>query len=174
MNKAFEEKKTVGALIGRATALSEYVLGHPKVGNLTIGLSVQKHPGDLRKYLKRALTLISDKQDKEPEEEELISVVNELNKWEYWMHFSPLDGAGALYISYYRTCAEIERRQVRVRIGKIIAEERMKKNIKQSELARMAELPPNSIKRIEEGNYNYTIDNLIRVAEVLGLQLTLP
>ena len=54
-------------------------------------------------------------------------------------------------------------------IGKIIAEERMKKGYSQEDLAELIGCQPNSISRWENGETTMKIDSLQKIAIVLGV-----
>ena len=59
----------------------------------------------------------------------------------------------------------------RIEIGKALNEARMKDGISIRALATLADLSKNNVVRILEGRYNYTIDNLFRVAMALGMDI---
>jgi len=66
---------------------------------------------------------------------------------------------------------EYERLRPRYEMIRQIIESRIEGNITQEELARRIGTQKSNISRLESGNYNPTVDFLIRVAEGLGKEL---
>ena len=58
-------------------------------------------------------------------------------------------------------------------IGKTIQQRRKELKITQSSLAELAEISINTLYKIERGEANPTLDVLQKIADVLGLELTL-
>ena len=58
-------------------------------------------------------------------------------------------------------------------IGLQIKERRKALRIKQSDLAELADVSVNTLYRIEKGQANPTLDVLNKLADILGLQITL-
>jgi len=58
-------------------------------------------------------------------------------------------------------------------IGKTIQQRRKELKITQSSLAELAEISINTLYKIERGEANPTLDILQKIADVLGLELTL-
>lgn len=61
----------------------------------------------------------------------------------------------------------------KIQLGERIKAERIAKAISIRSLSEMVGISKNNIIRIEEGKYNYTIDNLNKIATVLGLNISL-
>ena len=59
------------------------------------------------------------------------------------------------------------------KLGKTIRERRKTLGITQVHLAELAEVNPNTIIRIENGKINPTIQVIDRIAEILGMELSL-
>lgn len=64
-------------------------------------------------------------------------------------------------------------RETRRRIGQQLKEARMAQNISVRSLAEQSGVDKSSICRIEAGRLNVGIDNLSRLAEIIGLKLVL-
>lgn len=60
----------------------------------------------------------------------------------------------------------------RAEIGQTIRKARTAKGLSIRELAKIADMSKNNIERIENGAYNYTIDNLNAIASALDITLT--
>ena len=65
----------------------------------------------------------------------------------------------------------MERENERKRIGKRIEELRIAKGLSQEELSLAAGLQRSHIFRIEQGRYNFQLDTLAAIAEVLGKKI---
>lgn len=62
-------------------------------------------------------------------------------------------------------------RLARIRIGSVIRETREYRGLSIRDLAEMVDMSKNNVHRIEQGRYNYTIDNLLIIARALDLDL---
>lgn len=65
----------------------------------------------------------------------------------------------------------MERENERKRIGKRIEELRIAKGLTQEQLSLAAGLQSSHILRIEQGRYNFQLDTLAAIAEVLGKKI---
>ena len=65
----------------------------------------------------------------------------------------------------------MERENERKRIGKRIEELRIAKGLTQEQLSLAAGLQRSHILRIEQGRYNFQLDTLAAIAEVLGKKI---
>lgn len=59
----------------------------------------------------------------------------------------------------------------KIELGKIIRKRRKLLNVKQSNLAELAGVAERTIREIESGKGNASLDTLIKIFEVLGLEM---
>ena len=74
------------------------------------------------------------------------------------------------------TSETVDRDEVRravANIGRRIAGERAYRNLSQAEVARIAETTPSRVSAIENASIDARIDTIARVAQAVGLELTL-
>lgn len=71
------------------------------------------------------------------------------------------------------TAADVEKLIARRDLGAKIANARKLKGLSIAALAKAADLSKNNIVRIEQGRYNYTIDNLYKISKALDLDIDL-
>lgn len=64
----------------------------------------------------------------------------------------------------------VNKNEIKRKIGLNIKSIRVKKELKQVDLADFAQLTTNSIGQIERGQQNFTIETLLSIAEVLGVE----
>lgn len=61
----------------------------------------------------------------------------------------------------------------KIKIGKLIQKRRKELRVTQGQLAEVAEVSINTLYKIERGQANPTLDSLQKIADVLGLEVTL-
>lgn len=63
--------------------------------------------------------------------------------------------------------------QTRMALGEVMDQERKKQDLSIRELAEKAGIQHPQYIRVSKGSINYTIDTLVKVLDVLGLEITL-
>lgn len=87
-------------------------------------------------------------------------------------HLIPVE-QGQAWIGYYHQKAELEKQEIRQKIGKQLAEAREKQGYSVRELAEKCGVNYVTISKIENGRFNVGLDVLSRIASVLGLEVEL-
>lgn len=87
-------------------------------------------------------------------------------------HLIPVDQSQA-WVGYYHQKAELEKQEVRMKIGTQLAEARERQGYSIRELAEKCGVNYVTISKIENGKFNVGLDVIARIANVLGLEVEL-